>query len=100
MVINKVGTGLYNIGYSNANYKGQRGNQLKIKQGLAAYTAYLFHIAHAGNTQHYGKENNRRYQHRYQADKDLADHLRGGRKSFKIQADHHAQYNGNDDLEG
>lgn len=51
-----AGTGLDDVGYGYADEEGKAGDDLEIEQGFAARLAYFFEVAHGGDAQGDGEE--------------------------------------------
>lgn len=93
-VVYKAGPWFYNVGNNEPDNKRKRGNDLEIQNGFTTYTAYLFHVVHIGNAQHYGTKNNRRYKQLDEIDKLVAYQFGCGCKPGKKYPHNYTKYNG------
>ena len=63
---------LEDVSQGNPQHDRHRGDHFKIDNGLRADTAQLLRIAHARNTDHQGRDDDRYDDHFNQMDKDIA----------------------------
>ena len=91
--------GLEQVDGDEAEQQREGGDDLEVEQGLGADTAYLFNVAHAGDTDDDGGEDDGRQRHADQFDEAVAEGLQGDGGMGKEHADHDAQGDARHDLQ-
>jgi len=73
-----AGTGLQDIDHDQADGQGHGGDDFKVHQGFQADPAHFLHVAHLGDTDHHGGEDDRGDHHFDQLDEGVAQGFHGG----------------------